>query len=102
MNRPDKQAIALGYKEAYDVAPKIKAKGKGYVAQNMIDTAHKHDIPIQEDPSLLELLGQLEVNDTIPEELYEVVSELLAFVYRLDRQAGHKKASMTQTNDNSL
>lgn len=80
-----KQAVALTYHHEKDIAPKVTAKGKGYVADQLLKEALKHNIPIQKDPSLVGLLGQLEINESIPDELYEVVAEILAFVYRIDK-----------------
>lgn len=80
-----KQAVALKYQAGTMEAPKVVAKGKGYVAENILKTAKEHDIPVQEDPSLVEVLGKLDLNQQIPPELYQVVAEILAFVYRLDK-----------------
>lgn len=85
-----KQAIALKYQAGTMEAPKVVAKGKGYVAENMLKTAKEHHIPVQEDPSLVEVLGKLDLNQQIPPELYQVVAEILAFVYRLDKGGAGK------------
>ncbi|MED1437512.1 EscU/YscU/HrcU family type III secretion system export apparatus switch protein [Aeribacillus composti] len=82
----DLKAVALSYNEKKDAAPKVSAKGKGYVAEKIIEQARENNVPIQEDPSLIELLSEVEINEQIPEELYEVVAELLSFIYRLDQQ----------------
>ncbi|CAM3752812.1 EscU/YscU/HrcU family type III secretion system export apparatus switch protein [Alkalicoccus chagannorensis] len=82
-----RRAVALGYREG-EHAPKVKAKGKGFVAEEIIERAKSSSIPIQEDPSLVEMLSQLEVNEKIPEDLYEVVAEVFAFIYRIDREKG--------------
>ncbi|ANB56501.1 flhB HrpN YscU SpaS family protein [Anoxybacillus sp. B7M1] len=81
-----KQAVALTYRPHEQSAPTVIAKGKGKVAENLIATAKEHSIPIQKDPSLVELLSELEINEAIPEQLYQVVAELFAFVYQMDRQ----------------
>ncbi|GIN83717.1 hypothetical protein J6TS2_01030 [Heyndrickxia sporothermodurans] len=83
-----KQAVALKYQSDSQTAPKVIAKGKGITAENIIEVAKDKDIPIQEDRNLIELLSQLEINETIPEELYEVVAEVFAFIYRLDQNIG--------------
>lgn len=80
-----KQAVALRYQAGSMEAPSVIAKGKGLIADNIIKQAHDHRIPIQEDPSLVEVLGKLDLNQQIPPELYQVVAEILAFVYRLDK-----------------
>ena len=86
-----KSAVALGYKAGSMDAPKVMAKGKGLLAEQIIEKAKDHDIPIQEDPSLVEVLSQLELNERIPEELYQAVAEVFSFVYHLDKQAGRQK-----------
>ncbi|HZG16464.1 MAG TPA: EscU/YscU/HrcU family type III secretion system export apparatus switch protein [Candidatus Bathyarchaeia archaeon] len=80
-----KQAVALRYQGGTMEAPIVTAKGKGLVAENIIKQAQDNRIPIQEDPSLVEVLGKLDLNQQIPPELYQVVAEILAFVYRLDK-----------------
>ncbi|WP_374721895.1 EscU/YscU/HrcU family type III secretion system export apparatus switch protein [Peribacillus tepidiphilus] len=82
-----KEAIALRYNSDKEIAPKVIAKGKGKIADNILETAKNHNVPIQEDPSLVELLGKLNINQTIPEELYQVVAEVFAFIYKIDRHS---------------
>ncbi|SDN27494.1 EscU/YscU/HrcU family type III secretion system export apparatus switch protein [Alkalicoccus daliensis] len=82
----NKKAIALGYEAGTDAAPKVKAKGKGYVAEEIVARAKAAEIPLQEDSSLVELLSQLEVNEKIPDNLYEVVAEIFAFIYKVDKE----------------
>jgi len=85
MSRSDKKrqtAVALGYKGGEGNAPKVKAKGRGPVAEKIIDLARENGVPIQSDPDLVEVLAALDLDMEIPEEIYAVVAELLAFVYR--------------------
>lgn len=86
-----KEAVALSYDPLTSSAPTIIAKGKGKVAENILNKAQEHDIPIQEDPSLVEILGQLNIDESIPEELYKAVSEVFAYIYQLDREHGSQK-----------
>lgn len=86
-----KTAVALGYNPATHDSPKVMAKGKGLVADQIIEKAKIHDIPVQQDPSLVEVLSQLELNERIPEELYQAVAEVFSFIYRLDQRAGKPK-----------
>ncbi|MFZ3587938.1 EscU/YscU/HrcU family type III secretion system export apparatus switch protein [Bacillus sp. DJP31] len=79
-------ALALSYDSKNQSAPKVVAKGKGLTAENIIQKAKEHNVPIQEDSSLVELLSQLQINESIPEELYQAVAEVFAFVYRVDQQ----------------
>ncbi len=86
-----REAIALRYDEKQADAPTIVAKGKGQIAHEILKEAMDHQIPIQEDPTLVELLSKLNIHDKIPEELYKAVAEVFAFIYQADKQAGKKK-----------
>ena len=80
----NKTAVALAY-EAGDVAPKILASGKGYVAEQIIEEAKKADVPFYQDNELAETLSKLDIGDAIPPELYEVVAEILVFVNDMEK-----------------
>ena len=67
-------------------APRISAKGAGYLAERIIEIAKEHGIGIYEDPDLVEVLSKLDLNHEIPESLYRAVAEVLAFVYRLNQE----------------
>ncbi|MCR8848627.1 EscU/YscU/HrcU family type III secretion system export apparatus switch protein [Rossellomorea sp. SC111] len=86
-----KEAIALGYDQQDGSAPKVVAKGKGMIAENILAKAMEHGVPVQEDKSLLSLLGNLDIGESIPEELYGAVAEVFAFIYRLDRDISRKE-----------
>jgi flagellar biosynthesis protein len=77
-----KKAVALKYQEE-DIAPRIMAKGAGRLAELILRLARENNIHIEENRALSEALMQFEAGDYIPEELYEVIAEILAFVYRL-------------------
>ncbi|MEA3223195.1 MAG: EscU/YscU/HrcU family type III secretion system export apparatus switch protein [Thermodesulfobacteriota bacterium] len=79
------KAVALRYKRGKDQAPKLTAKGQGKPAEKIMAIASAHNIPIREDKTLLDALYRLDINKEIPEELYQVVAEILAFVYRMNR-----------------
>jgi flagellar biosynthesis protein len=85
------EAIALKYDQNKDLAPKVVAKGKGKIAENILEKAQEFDIPVQKDPSLAELLGNLNINETIPDELYGAVAEVFAFIYKLDQNLQRSK-----------
>lgn len=86
-----KEAIALTYNPSENAGPKVVAKGKGKIAENILEQASLHNVPIHEDPNLVELLGQLDLNETIPEQLYQAVAEVFAFIYHLDREHNELK-----------
>ncbi|MFJ7309063.1 EscU/YscU/HrcU family type III secretion system export apparatus switch protein [Peribacillus frigoritolerans] len=85
INDERKEAIALKYDQKTSKAPVILAKGKGKTAETIMEKAMKLDIPVQRDESLAALLGQLDINQTIPEELYGAVAEVFAFIYKVDK-----------------
>ncbi len=78
------KAVALKYQPKLENAPRVIAKGKGKTAEKIIKIARKHNIYIHNDPDLIEILSQLDLNDEIPPDLYIVVAELLVFVYSLN------------------
>lgn len=87
MNEKPKKAATLKYNQDEDFAPIISAAGKGYVAEEIIKRAEENNIPIVEDPSLVEILAELNINTHIPEELFQVVAEVFAFIYQTDKKS---------------
>jgi len=79
--KPTRRAVALEYGKRS--VPVMTAKGQGDVAELIIEEAKKQGIYIAEDPQLVALLGQLELNNEIPESLYVAVSVILSWVYWL-------------------
>ena len=79
-------AAALGYDTDADDAPRLLAKGQGELADRIIALAKQHDIPIREDRDLVAVLAKLDLDREIPPELYRVVAELLAFVYKANNR----------------
>jgi flagellar biosynthesis protein len=78
------KAVALTYDKDKDAAPKVVAKGRGQVAEKIIETARAHHVPLVEDENLVQVLEALDLETQIPPELYRAVAEVLAFVYRLN------------------
>ena len=73
-------------------APKLVAKGKGHVAENIMEAARKGQVPVYQNKSLVNMLMALELDKEIPTELYTTVAEVLAYVYRIDkRRQGEQK-----------
>ena len=86
-----RKATALTYEPGADKAPKIVATGRGEIAEKIIETAREADVPVYEDAHLADVLGTLKLGTEIPQELYEVVAEVLAFVSRMDEQAMNRR-----------
>lgn len=81
-----KQAVALEYDQEKQQAPKVVAKGAGYVAENILKQAEQHEVPVYRNQTLTNMLMAIELDREIPQELYQLVAEVLAFVYRLDQK----------------
>jgi flagellar biosynthesis protein len=86
----NKQAVALTYDQSNDQAPRVSAKGKGYIAEQIIEMAKKHGIEIRRDEDLVQLLSKIELGTPIPVEAYAAVAEMLAYIYKANRAAGKK------------
>ena len=86
-----KKAVALNYEIEVDSAPKITAKGKGQLANNIIKIAQDNDIPIKKDEDLVELLSAIDIDKEIPDSMYKAVSEIFSFIYDLTTLQRKKK-----------
>lgn len=80
------QAVALRYDQETSDAPKVVAKGKGFVAENIIQAAQQNQIPIYQNKTLASMLMAVDLDREIPPDLYKAVAEVLAYVYRLDQK----------------
>lgn len=80
-------AVALHYDG--EKAPTLSAKGQDELAQAIIQLALTHQVPIYENASLVAWLGQLELGEEIPQNLYQVIAEILSFVYALEGKTPH-------------
>ncbi|MBC7414606.1 MAG: EscU/YscU/HrcU family type III secretion system export apparatus switch protein [Herminiimonas sp.] len=88
---PLQNAVAITY-ETSAGAPKIVAKGRGLVAEQIIARAKEHGVFVHESKELVALLMQVELDDRIPPALYRAVAELLAWLYQIEaaHQGGGK------------
>lgn len=76
-------AVALAYGQSKG-APKVVAKGRGLIAQAIIERAKQHGVFVHESEDLVSLLMNVELDQEIPPQLYLAVAELLAWLYRLE------------------
>ena len=81
----NQQAIALSY-GAGDYAPKVVAKGRGVVAEQIIALAKENNVFVHESKDLVNLLMQVDLDAHIPPELYLAIAEILAWIYRLEEE----------------
>jgi flagellar biosynthesis protein len=81
---PDKPqlAVALDYDEGTHDTPRVVAKGRGLLAEKIIDVAYEHGVTIEANPMLAEALSGVELEERIPRELYVAVAEVIGFVLR--------------------
>ncbi|MEQ6887190.1 EscU/YscU/HrcU family type III secretion system export apparatus switch protein [Halomonas sp. CS7] len=75
-----RQAVALAYHDAND-APRVIAQGYGELAEHIIAEARRQDVHVHDAPELVGLLMQLDLDEAIPPRLYQVIAELLVWVY---------------------
>ncbi|MDT8387931.1 MAG: EscU/YscU/HrcU family type III secretion system export apparatus switch protein [Thiogranum sp.] len=78
-------AIALQYDG--DRAPRVTAKGRDELAEQIIELAREHGIPMQENEPLAALLSRVDLGEEIPEALYIAVAQIIAFAYHLSGKA---------------
>lgn len=78
-----KKAAALTYKDNFD-APVVSAAGMGIIADNIIERAKENEVPIVYNKELTDLLCNVDVGDSIPYELYDVVANVIAYITELD------------------
>ena len=74
------KAVALQYNKNLP-APFVVARGVGRTADRIARIAREHDIEVVREPALSEALIDIDIGSLIPEDLYEIVAELLAYVY---------------------
>lgn len=82
-----KLAVALKYERGKNEAPHVAAKGRGYVAQQIIELAKSSNVEVRRDTDLVVLLEKLDINTPIPLEAYAAVAEILAYVYKANNKA---------------
>jgi flagellar biosynthesis protein len=78
-------AVALSYQQG-EGAPRVVAKGRGHVAENIVSVAEQAGVPVEHNPGLAQVLSQLELEQAIPRELYKAVAEVIAFLIRNGRK----------------
>ncbi len=90
ITNPTHYAVALSYKMDKMEAPRVVAKGVGFLAQKIKDLARQHDVPLVENKPLAQALYKdVQIGETIPTGLYKAVAEILAYIYKA-RNAWHR------------
>ena len=80
-----KKAVALQY-DTSEIAPKVLAKGAGFIAEKIVEKGCANDIAVHEDALLVEDLTRLDIGEHIPPELYQAVAQVLVFINELERK----------------
>lgn len=88
MNR--KKAAALKYENGYD-EPIVTAKGIGIIADKIVQNADENKVPIVYNKELTDLLLNIDVGDSVPPELYEMVAEILAYIMEVDGELNKRR-----------
>ncbi len=91
MSETPLKAIALEYDG--ENAPIVTAAGEGDIAEEIIRIAKEHGVPLRQDASLTALLSELELGDEIPEHLYRIIAEVIAYAYLISGKVPHIKKS---------
>ncbi|GAB6045821.1 EscU/YscU/HrcU family type III secretion system export apparatus switch protein [Caminibacter profundus] len=81
------KAVALKYKAYEDLAPKVIAKGQGEIARKIIKKAQEFDVPIFQNETLVNMLLSVEVDESIPPQMYNAVVEVFVWLYKLEEKA---------------
>jgi flagellar biosynthesis protein len=81
---PQLAAVALAYRDGA-TAPQVTAKGRGAVAEQIIERAREAGVYVHQSRDLVGLLMQVDLDRHIPPQLYLAVAELLAWLYRIER-----------------
>lgn len=84
------KAAALRYEKGKDSAPRLVAKGQGHIAAKILQLAKDNQIPVHEDPALIEILSKMNLEEQIPGDCYRVVAEILAWIYKSQLQTTSK------------
>jgi flagellar biosynthesis protein FlhB len=92
---PIHMAAAIQYERGKSSAPIVVAKGKNLIAEQLKEIAREEGIPIIRNISLAQALNRVELDEPIPEQLYQAVAEVLNFVYKLEQTQGGRRKRKT-------
>ena len=82
ITNPDHVAVAISYKRDEMNAPRVVAKGRGFIALKIKEVARKNNVYILENPPLARFIfKEVDIDKEVPSKIYQAVAEILAFVY---------------------
>ena len=82
--QPVNVAVALHWDG--ESAPRVTAKGRGEIAERILELARKHNVPIDQEPALIEVLADVELGTQIPDKLFVAIAQVIAFAYTVRGQ----------------
>ena len=88
VNGKQTRTVAVALKHDRPEVPKVVASGRGAVAERILDLAFASGVAVREDADLAQMLAAIELDCPIPLSCFEAVSEILAYLYRLNAAAG--------------
>lgn len=94
MTAPEKRLLAVALRYDEPDAPKVVAVGHGLVGQRIIDTALAHGVPLETNAPLAQALSSVEVESEIPEQLYEAIAVIIAFIMQAARTPPQPRPSL--------
>jgi len=95
----ERAVVALRYDIEKDAAPVILAAGRGQMAEDIMDVAEENQIPFYEDKGLADLLLKLEIDTEVPPELFVLVAEVLAFVFKLEQMSDKREKFLKKAQE---
>ncbi len=82
-----KAAVALKYQQDGHSAPKVVAKGKGEIADKILQKASEYDVPVFQNEALANSLLNLDIDEQIPANLYQAVAEVFVWLMKSEKKA---------------
>lgn len=103
VTNPTHFAVALKYETGKDPAPIVLAKGKNMFAKKIKAIAAEHGVPMVENKPVAQILFKVgQVGKTIPSHLYQVVAEILAYVFKTHKYYFHRLKARRRERDTML
>ena len=86
MAREQPVNVAVALRWGGRSAPRVTAKGRGEVAERILELARKHNVPVDQEPALIEVLAEVELGRQIPDKLFVAIAQVIAFAYTVRGQ----------------
>ena len=97
MSAPQPPRIAVALEYDGQGAPRVTAKGRGELAERIVETGREHNVTVEQNAVLAQALSAVELDDEIPEELYRATAQVIAFVLSLRGELGRRNRDGLRT-----